>query len=102
VVPTPTYVVECYWPEITEDLVRETFGRIASGARRGSIAEVAKLLGCILMPSDGMVLFLFRAPNESLVKEQSRLSELPFDRIVESIYIGLAHQAGGPAFPEGG
>jgi hypothetical protein len=94
--------VECYWPEITEELVRLTFGRIASAARRGSIAEVAKPLGCILMPSDGMVLFLFRAPTAGLVKEQSWLSELPFDRIVESIQIGLDHQPVEPAGPEGG
>jgi hypothetical protein len=40
-----------------------------------------------------MVLFLFRAPNEGWVKDQSRLSEVPFDRIVESIQIGLEHQA---------
>jgi hypothetical protein len=49
-------------------------------------------LGCILLPSDGMVLFLFRAPNVRRVKDQSWLSEVPFDRIVESIQIGLHHQ----------
>jgi len=38
------------------------------------------------------VLFLFRAPNEALVRDQSWLSEVPFDRIVESIQIGLDHQ----------
>jgi hypothetical protein len=87
----PTYVVECYWPEMTEELVRSTFGRIASAARRQPSAE-AQPLGCILMPSDGMVLFLFRAPNEAFVKSQSWLSEVPFDRIVQSIQIGLDHQ----------
>jgi hypothetical protein len=102
VVPTPTYVVECYWPEITEELVRVTFGRIASAARRGSNAERVKLLGCILMPSDGMVLFLFRAATAGLVKEQSWLSEVPFDRIVESIQIGLDHQPVESAGPAGG
>jgi hypothetical protein len=51
-----------------------------------------QLLGCILMPSDGMALFLFRAPNEGSVKDQSCLSDVPFDRIVESIQIGLQHQ----------
>jgi hypothetical protein len=71
--------------------VRATFGRIASAARRQSTAK-AQPLGCILVPSDGMVLFLFRAPNEDFVKDQSRLSEVPFDRVVESIQIGLDHQ----------
>jgi len=68
------------------------FGRIASATRQDATAEGAQLLGCILMPSDGMVLFLFRAPNEGWVKDQSRLSEVPFDRIVESVQIGLDHQ----------
>ncbi len=68
--------------------MRETFGRIASAARRDCSREV-QLLGCILVPSDGMVLFLFRAPTEGWVKDQSWLSEVPFDRIVESIQIGL-------------
>jgi hypothetical protein len=90
-IPTPTYVVECYWPEITEELVRATLGRIRSAARRHP-TEGAQPLGCILVPSDGMVLFLFRAPNEGWVKDQSTLSEVPFDRIVESIQIGLDHQ----------
>jgi hypothetical protein len=71
--------------------VRATFGRIVSTARRQSTAE-AQPLGCILVPTDGMVLFLFRAPNEWLVKDQSRLSDVPFDRIVESIQIGLHYQ----------
>jgi hypothetical protein len=84
-------VVECYWPEITEELVRATFGRIVSAARHRSTAE-AQPLGCILVPSDGMVLFLFRAPNEGWVKDQSWLSQVPFDRIVESVQIGLDHQ----------
>lgn len=71
--------------------MRAAFGRIVSAARRQSSAE-AQPLGCILVPSDGMVLFLFRAPNEGWVKDQSWLSEVPFDRIVESIQIGLDHQ----------
>ena len=74
--------------------MRVTFGRIASGTHQVSSAEGVQLLGCILMPSDGMVLFLFRAPNARLVKDQRWLSDLPFDRIVESIQIGLYHQPG--------
>jgi hypothetical protein len=39
-----------------------------------------------------MALFLVRAPNESWVKDQSGLSELLFDRIVESIQVGFDQQ----------
>jgi len=68
------------------------FGRIASATRQDATAEGAQLLGCILMPSDGMVLFLSQAPTERSVKDKSWLSEVPFDRVVESIQIGLDHQ----------
>ena len=88
----PTYVVECYWPALTEELVKVTLGRIASVAQQDPTAEGVQLLGCILMPSDGMALILFRAPNKGLDKDQSWLSDVPFDRIVESIQIGLHHQ----------
>ncbi len=71
--------------------MRLTIGRIALAARRRSIAK-GQLLDCILLPSDGMALFLVRAPNESWVKDQSGLSELPFDRIVESIQVGFDQQ----------
>lgn len=86
--PTPTYVAECYWPQVTEELAKTTFRRIAAAAARQGSRE-AQPLGCILVPTDGMVLVLFRAPNEEWVKNQSSLSEVPFDRIVESIQIGL-------------
>jgi hypothetical protein len=36
-----------------------------------------------------MVLFLFRGPSEDLIRERSTLAEVPFDRIVESIQIGV-------------
>ena len=92
VVPTPTYVVECYWPEVTEEVVRLTLRRIASAARHDPAVERAHALGCIIVPTDGMVLFLFRAPAGIVVKNQSWLSDLPFDRIVESIQISVDGQ----------
>jgi len=39
-----------------------------------------------------MMLFLLSAPNMRVVNHQSWLSEVPFDRIVESIQIGLDQQ----------
>ena len=44
-------------------------------------------LGCILVPSDGMVLFLFRGRSAALVQDLSAQSEVPFDRIVEAMQI---------------
>jgi hypothetical protein len=86
---TATFVVECYWPDITEERVREILSRVARSWVSGDPVESVRSLGCILMPSDGMVLFLFRGPSEDLVRERSARAEVPFDRIVESIQIGV-------------
>jgi hypothetical protein len=48
-----------------------------------------RFLDCILVPADGMALFLFSASSEDIVRRIGRLSELPFDRIVHSIHIGF-------------
>jgi len=87
---TGTFVVECYWPEISEEQVRETLSRLAPSPTLGDPAEAVQSLGCILVPSDGMVLFLFRGASQDLVRDRSETAEVPFDRIVESIYIGLS------------
>lgn len=83
-----TFVVECYWPRMIEQEARETLDRLV-GLDGEASPEPAILLGCILVPSDGMALLLFSALDEEMVTRISRLAELPFDRIVESVHIGF-------------
>jgi hypothetical protein len=84
-----TFVVECYWPELIEQKARDTLERIARLGADTSPEEAVWSLGCILMPSDGLALFLFSASNEDVVRALGRLSEVPFDRIIESVHIGF-------------
>jgi hypothetical protein len=86
---TRTFVVECYWPEITEEQVKEALSRVAPLPVSGRPADEVESAGCILIPSDGMALFLFRGASEDLVRERSENAEVPFDRIVESIHVGF-------------
>jgi hypothetical protein len=86
---TRTFVVECYWPGITEEQVREALSRVAPPPVSGGPANEVKSVGCILIPSDGMALFLFRGGSDDLVRDWSENAEVPFDRIVESIHIGF-------------
>ena len=86
---TRTFVVECYWPEITEEQVREALSRVAPPPISGGPGDEVESAGCILIPSDGIALFLFRGVSEDLVRIRSQNAEVPFDRIVESIQIGL-------------
>jgi len=84
-----TFMVECYWPGMIEPRVRETLNRVVRLAGEPVPDEVVRFLGCILVPGDGMALLLFRASSEDTVRRIGRLSELPFDRIVDSIHIGF-------------
>jgi hypothetical protein len=102
----PTFIVECYWPAITEEQVRQAMallGRARNAAgTQGSIGR----LGCILLPSDGMAIFLFRAPSALHLSETAHQVGLPFDRIVESIHVGLGEAReelleGGPTTQRG-
>jgi len=81
-----TFLVECYWPGIASDLVSmERVARTAA-ARKGSGRSI-QWLGCILLPSDGLALFLFQAKDELEVMAVGRLAEMPFDRVVEAIRV---------------
>jgi hypothetical protein len=83
------FMVECYWPGTIEAKATETLNRVARFAGETWPGEAVRLLGCILVPADGMALFLFAASSEDVVRGVGRLTEVPFDRIVESVFIGF-------------
>ena len=85
----PTFVVECYWPGITEEQVRHAPALIGRVSTEEESPEPAGRLGCILVPADGMAIFLFRAPSALRLAETAQQAGLPFDRIVESIHVGF-------------
>jgi len=86
------FVVECYWPGMIEEDVRNTLDRVIHLGGEASPGRSLRSLGCILVPSDGMALFLFHAPSEDAVRRAGRLAEIPFDRIAESVLFGLGPQ----------
>ena len=73
---------------MSEALAEDALRRIALASAAGSRADAVQPLGCILMPSDGLALFLFSG-HLAAVRTVSRDAELPFDRIVESVPILL-------------
>jgi hypothetical protein len=83
------FVVECYWPGMIEDDVRDTLHRVSHLRGVQSPGRAPRSLGCILVPSEGMALFLFEASSENVVRRVGRLAEVPFDRIVESALFGF-------------
>lgn len=86
------FVVESYWPGMVEEDVRNTLDRINDLGGEACDERSMRPLGCVLVPSDGMALFLFHAPSEDAVRRSGRLAEVPFDRIVESVLFGFGAQ----------
>ena len=84
-----TFMVECYWPGTIEANAPKTLNRVVRLAGEAVSGEAVRFLGCILVPADGMALFLFAASNEDVVRGVGRLAEVPFDRIVESVLVGF-------------
>jgi len=85
--PTPTYVVECYWPAISQHQAKAALAGIARSQEGVSTTDRVWPLGCILVPSDGLALFLVAGPSADLIRDVGERIQLPFDRIVESISI---------------
>lgn len=86
------FVMECYWPEMIEQDARNTLDRVIGLAGEASPGRSVRSLGCVLVPSDGMALFLFTASSEDVVRRVGRQAEVPFDRIVESVLVGFGQQ----------
>jgi hypothetical protein len=81
-----TFLVECYLPGVAESDVA------AAGERARRVADELRAkgrdvayLGALFVAADEAVFHQFRARNANLVVEASRLADLPFERVVESI-----------------
>jgi hypothetical protein len=87
-----TFVVECYWPGMLEEDARNILDRVIQPGGKASPGRSVWFLGCVLVPGDGMALFLLTAPSEDVVRRAGRQAEVPFDRIAESVLIGFGQQ----------
>ena len=85
----PTFIVESYWPGITHAQAQRALCSTGRAENATDNRAPARALGCILVPSDGMAIFLFQSPSSVELEEAARKTELPFDRIVESIHVGF-------------
>ena len=85
--PTATYIVECYWPAISQHQAKVALAGIARSQEGVSPTDRVWPLGCILVPPDGLALFLVASPSADLIRDVGERIQLPFDRIVESISI---------------
>jgi hypothetical protein len=93
-----TFLVECYLPGVAESDVADAGDRArqAVDAMRAEGREIA-YLGALFVAADEAVFHQFRAAHVADVGEASRMANLAFERIVESIGV----EGGGVSTPAG-
>ena len=80
-----TYLVECYWPAVTEREHAAAAGRARTAAEEARRAgREVEFVGSILIPAEETVFCLF-AGREADVHAASQRAGLPFERILESV-----------------
>lgn len=84
---TSSYLVECYWPAISEQKLSAAVLRVREEAselrRHGRDVE---FLGSILVPEDETVFCLFDGAEED-VRAVSERAGMPFERVLASLRI---------------
>jgi hypothetical protein len=84
---TSTHLVECYWPDITDDKLHIATARLETATRtRRSAGSALTYVGALHMPDDETVFFLF-AGAEDDVRAVSADAQVPFDRITATRWI---------------
>ena len=87
-----SYLVECYWPGVSEEQVVAVADRAheAACALRERGADV-DFVGSILVPTDETVFCLFDGIEEH-VREASERAGVPFERVLESLRVDGGQQ----------
>jgi hypothetical protein len=92
-----TWAVECYLPAIDRRAVELSGDRavVAAAELRGQ-GDRVDYIGALLVPGDEVVFYLFAAGSEGAVREVSARAGIEFERVLESIPIGVEFAAGSP------
>jgi uncharacterized protein DUF4242 len=86
--PAGTYLVECYWPGVSENAVAGAMRRAHEAVRelRQHGSDV-RFVSSILIPADETVFCLFQG-SEPDVRAVSERAGVPFERVLESVHVG--------------
>jgi hypothetical protein len=76
------FIVERYWPGVTEADVR-----LAAAALRSAGGADIRYLGSILMPGDEVVLFRFDAVSAERLVASGEQAGLRCDRVVPAVFL---------------
>lgn len=89
-----SYLVECYWPGLTEARAVSRMRRVEEVAA-GLSAEGTEVRyrSAFIVPDDEVALCLFEAASAAHVEEVCRGAGLPFDRILRVAAVTAAREA---------
>jgi hypothetical protein len=80
------YAAKCYWPGVSPEQLEEVGTRARRAAGSVRRARVA-FLGSILFPDDELVLCLFDAPSQAVVKKTSEEAGIPCERVMTTVWL---------------
>ena len=91
-----SYLVECYWPGLTEARALRRTRRVEEVAA-GLSAEGTEVRyrTAFIVPDDEVALCLFEAASAADVEEVCRRAQLPYDRILLVAALTVGREAGG-------
>jgi hypothetical protein len=90
----PTFIAECFWPNVGEQEVDDGAERVRrSAAELTAEGHRVSFAGTILVPGDEVVFYLFDGESADDVQAACMRAGIPLERVVESIRSG-APEAG--------
>jgi hypothetical protein len=86
--PTRTFLLECFWPGVTEATITEAGERARRAAHElGKEGHTARYLGSQLVAGDEVVFFEVEADSESTVLALGELAGIPYERVVGAVRV---------------
>lgn len=82
--PTRTYLVECYWPGVSEQQLVRVIGR---ALRHEAIWTDVTWVDSVIVLADEIVLCVFEGPSKHAVEAATRCAGIPAERVVESVRV---------------
>jgi hypothetical protein len=79
------YAAKCYWPGVTEDVLREAAGRAHQENKAGGSRPFFR--GLLYLPGDETALSLFEADSTASVKQASERVGMPCERVIATVWV---------------
>ncbi len=83
-----TFLLECFWPGVTEAAIAAAALRARRAAHElAEAGRPARYLGSQLVPGDEVVFFELEADSEQTARELGLRAEIPYERVVGSVRV---------------